>query len=170
MTDSQQHSAAHRPGGRRRPRPTVWVLVVWGRVMVGLLLAGTGGVAFGYAWTNSFASMWWVGGITLLVGVLLVLSGIYARTHVPETGVEVILPDEPPATHEPLVPLLGAILVYKYQYITQKQLQETLAEQMRAEPRRRLGEILVLKGLLTSAQLEEALVFQHSAAAESSPA
>jgi len=164
MTDSRGQALARQPGVRRRWRGIVWVVVVWGRVVLGLLLAGTGGMAFGHAWTNDNTPMWWVGSITLLVGLLLVLSGIYARTRGAEAPVEVILPEQPAGAHEPLVPLLGAILVYKYQYITQKQLQQALAEQAQSQPRRRLGEILVLKGFLTASQLEEALNFQHGVA------
>jgi hypothetical protein len=164
MTDSKAQTLARQSGVRRRWHGIVWVVVVWGRVVLGLLLAGTGGMAFGHAWTNENTPMWWVGGITLLVGILLVLSGIYARTHAPEAPVEVILPEEPAGAQEPLVPLLGAILVYKYQYISHKQLQQALAEQAQSQPRRRLGEVLVLKGFLTATQLEEALNFQHSAA------
>lgn len=164
MTDSRGQTLARRPGVRRRWSGIVWVVVVWGRVVLGLLLAGTGGMAFGHAWTNENTPMWWVGGITLLVGLLLVLSGIYARTHTPQAPVEVILPEEPAGAQEPLVPLLGAILVYKYQYITHKQLQQALVEQGQSQPRRRLGEILVLKGFLSAGQLEEALNFQHSIA------
>ncbi len=146
-----------------------WIAVVWGRVVVGLVLAGTGGAAFGHAWTTENTPMWWVGGITLLVGILFVLSGIYARSH-PRSTPQPILVEEPAAAREPLVPLLGAILVYKYQYITQKQLQQALSEQGRTEPRRRLGEVLLLKGLMTAAQLEEALAFQQAAAGEVGPA
>jgi uncharacterized protein (DUF433 family) len=148
----------------------VWVVVVWGRVVLGLALAGTGGAAFGHAWANVNTPMWWVGGITLLVGILLVLSGVYAHSHPPMVDARPAPPEEPVGAQEPLVPLLGAILVYKYQYITQKQLQQALAEQLRTEPRRRLGEVLLLKGLLTAAQLEEALAFQHSTSGEAEPA
>jgi hypothetical protein len=164
MTDSKGQVVVRQPGVRKRWRGIVWVVVVWGRVVLGLVLAGAGGMAFGHAWTNDNIPMWWVGGITLLVGILLVLSGIYARTHAPAAPVEVVLPEEPAGAQEPLVPLLGAILVYRYQYISQKQLQQALAEQAQSRPRRRLGEILVLKGFLTAAQLEEALNFQHSVA------
>jgi uncharacterized protein (DUF433 family) len=66
--------------------------------------------------------------------------------------------------------LLGAILLYKYRYITHKQLQQALAEQVNSQPRRKLGEVLVLKGFLTAAQLEEALDFQHSSGGSEPPA
>jgi hypothetical protein len=150
-----------RRGSNQEPdRP--WVIAVWGRVVVGLALAATGGVAFGHAWTNQDAPLWGVGAITLLVGTLFVLSGVYARSHPSLVGTEVMAPDDPAGAGEPLIPLLGAILVYKYQFITQKQLQQALSEQAHMDPHGRLGEILVLKGMLTAAQLEEALHFQHA--------
>ena len=64
---------------------------------------------------------------------------------------------------EPVVPLLGAVLLYKYQRITQRQLNEAL-EQQRKETgpnRRRLGEILLATGAITRRQLEEALEHQR---------
>jgi hypothetical protein len=143
-----------------------WLAVVWVRVVLGLLLSGTGGVAFGYAWTNESTSGWGIGGMTLLVGTLLVLSGIYARSHPPHVSATVIVTEEPHQTREPIVPLLGALLVYKYQLITHRQLREALEEQQRTRPRRRLGEILALKGLITVAELEQVLAEQASCATQ----
>jgi len=143
-----------------------WLAVIWLRVVLGLLLAGTGGVAFGYAWTNESTSGWGIGGMTLLVGTLLVLSGLYARSHPPHVSAAVTVIEEPPQTREPIVPLLGALLVYKYQLITHRQLREALEEQQRTRPRRRLGEILALKGLITVTELEQALAEQSSCATQ----
>lgn len=148
-------------------RPSLlWVAVVWFRVVFGLCLAAAGGVAFGHAWTNESLPWWGVGGITLLVGLLLVLSGLYARSRPAGVVPEVIVAEEAPEASEPLVPLLGALLVYKYQLITHKQLREALEEQRKTVPRRRLGEILVLRGLITLQELEEALAFQQPHVAE----
>ncbi len=138
----------------------LWVAVIWFRVVFGLCLATVGGVAVGHAWTNESLPWWGVGGITLLVGLLLVLSGLYARSRTPDIIPQVIVPEETPEAREPLVPLLGALLVYKYELITDKQLQDALDEQRKTVPRRRLGEILVLKGLITLRELEEALASQ----------
>jgi len=140
----------------------LWIAVLWARVILGIVLAATGGLALGQAWTNESAPWWAVGGITLLAGALLVLSGIYARSHPPRVTATVILEEEPAESQEPQLPLLGALLVYKYHLITRAQLDEALREQRRAKPRRRLGEILVLKGLITVSELEEALSFQTS--------
>jgi len=152
------------PDGRNPNR--LWVAVIWFRVVFGLGLAAAGGVAFGHAWTNESIPWWGVGGITVLVGMLLVLSGVYARSRPPHVTPQVIVPEEMPEAREPLVPLLGALLVYKYQLITHRQLRDALEEQRKTVPRRRLGEILVLKGLITLRELEEALAFQHPHASE----
>jgi hypothetical protein len=148
-------------------RDLIWVIVLWGRVVVGLALAAIAGVAFGHAWTTRYAPWWWVGGITLLTGLLLILSAIYARTHPHDVPRPQVVPAEaPPEDHAPLVPLLGALLVYKYQFISQEQLNRALEEQRkRHRGQRRLGEILVDSGLLTPAQLREVLDYQRSVSA-----
>ncbi len=167
--DKRRDGSGRRAVGRGEPGG-IWVAVLWGRVIVGLALAATGGVAFGHAWTNEDMPMWWVGGISLCVGVLLVLSGAYAKSRPPRhPPVEIIVPPKSVSAAEPLVPLLGAILVFKFRYITQKQLSQALAEQVHSEPHRRLGEILVLKGALTAAQLEEALALQQSVVPDNEP-
>lgn len=140
----------------------LWVAVLWARVILGIVLAATGGLAFGHAWSSESAPWWAVGGITLLAGALLVLSGVYARSHPPRVTASVVVEEEPAESQEPQLPLLGALLVYKYHLITRTQLDEALREQRRTKPRRRLGEILVLKGLITVGELEEALAFQNS--------
>jgi hypothetical protein len=144
----------------------VWTAVVWLRLILGLVLAGGGGVAMGHAWTSESTPWWAVGGMTLMVGVLMVLSGVYARSHPRGVIPHVIVTEEASEAREPSMPLLGALLVYKYQLITHRQLREALEEQRKAVPRRRLGEILVLKGLITVRELEETLSFQQSAALE----
>lgn len=148
---------------RASVREVVWVVVVWGRILVGLSLATVGGVAFGHAWTTEQPPLWWVGAISLLTGVLLVLSGLYARSHPPGVTPKVAVREEASEEGEPLVPLLGAILLHKYGWITQQQLNEALRQQREAHAGRRpLGEILVSMGAITGPQLEEALEHQHS--------
>ncbi len=145
------------------PRDIVWAIVIWGRVLLGLILAMVGGTAFGHAWTREYAPFWWVGAITLLTGILLVLSGLYARTRPPGTTPEVLMREELAEGREPVVPLLGAVLLYKYQRITQRQLNEALEQQRKetGENRRRLGEILLAMGAITRRQLDEALEHQR---------
>jgi hypothetical protein len=138
------------------------MVLVWGRVVVGLVLAGTGGVAFGHAWTREYAPLWWVGAITLLVGSLLVLSGLYARSRPAGILPEIVMRQDTMERQEPLVPLLGALLLYKYQRITQKQLNDALEQQHKErQDRRKLGEILLEMGAITKPQLEEALEHQR---------
>ncbi len=151
--------------GKQEPvRDVLWITTTWGRVVLGLGLAAIAGVSFGHAWTNENMSLWVVGGVTLLTGVLLVLSGLYVRSQ----------PKPPPAPSEeeegePLVPLLGALLVYKYQLISHAQLQHALEEQRRST--RLIGEILVNQGAVTEEQLQVALAHQqsYSEAREASP-
>ncbi len=154
----------------RSARDAVWVVLVWGRVAVGLVLVATGGVAFGHAWTREYVSLWWVGAITLLVGILLVVSGLCARSRPADITPQAAMPGEAPPPQEPLVPLLGALLVYKYQRITHKQLNEALAQQRKEQKnRRRLGEILLEMGAITEPQLEEALAQQRLVLDERAP-
>jgi hypothetical protein len=130
-------------------------------------------MAFGHAWTREHGHLWWVGGVTLLSGILLVLSGLYARRYIPDALTDVSADEteaDSPTPHglrsvtlnEPLVPLLGAVLVYKLQYITHHQLKAALEEQLQGGKQRRLGEILVAKGLISPQQLQEALDHQAS--------
>ena len=142
-------------GKQESVRDVLWITTTWGRVVLGLALAAIAGVSFGHAWTNENMSLWVVGGVTLLTGVLLVLSGLYVRSQ----------PKPPPAPSEeeesePLVPLLGALLVYKYQLISHAQLQRALEEQRRST--RLIGEILVEQGVVTEGQLQAALAHQQS--------
>lgn len=166
---AMEHSSSqHReplPTSSEQGRHIVWIIVVWGRVTIGLAMAAVGGIAFGHAWTHESAPAWWVGAITLLTGALLVLSGLYARSRPAGVSPEVVLPDEAATNeHEPLVPLLGALLVYKYQRISHRQLNDALEQQRKegSKDHRRLGEILVATGAITPAQLQEALDFQTS--------
>lgn len=163
MTDSSSGKQRPGPSGWETGHDVIWAVLVWGRVVMGLILAGVAGVAFGHAWTRVYAPYWWVGAISLLTGSLLVLSGLYARSRPPGAVPEIVMREGVTDGEQPLVPLLGALLVYKYQRITQKQLNEALEQQHReGEHRRRLGEILVAMGAITESHLEEALEFQRS--------
>ena len=149
-------------------RDAVWVVLVWGRVAAGLTLAALGGVVFGHAWTRDYAPLWWVGAMTVLAGALLVLSGLYARSRPSDLKPRTAVRGDAFHEQEPLVPLLGALLVYKYQWVTQEQLSQALAQQhAEKEKKRRLGEILVALGAVTEPQLEEALAHQRSVLHES---
>lgn len=129
--------------------------LVWARVVMATVLTATAGVAFGYAWTTNEWSWWLVGAMTLLAAILIVLSLLHARTRPPAPAAAVAGP-------EPLVPLLGALLLYKYRAITHEQLNR--AVQRQRKDKRHLGEILVGMGLVTQSLLDEALEYQRSLA------
>ena len=140
------------PGAKDVPHAAAWSVVLWGRVIVGLSLAVAGGVAFGHAWTREYAPLWWVGGISLL-------SVVYARSRPPAVSFETAVREASTQAQEPLVPLLGALLVYKYQVISHKHLTQALARQK--TEKRLLGELLVDMKLITRAQLRQALDYQE---------
>jgi hypothetical protein len=142
----------------------VWVVVVWARVVIGLMLGTAGGIAFGHAWTSESGPWWWVGAISLLTGILLLLSGLYARSRPPGVTPEFVAQEQAPAAQEPLVPLLGALLVYKYQRISHGTLEKALERQRTEANRRRLGEILVSMEAVTRSDVEEALTYQRTLA------
>jgi len=147
------------PGAKDVPHAAAWSVVLWGRVIVGLSLAVAGGVAFGHAWTREYAPLWWVGGISLLTGILVLLSVVYARSRPPAVSFETAVREASTQAQEPLVPLLGALLVYKYQVISHKHLTQALARQK--TEKRLLGELLVDMKLITRAQLRQALDYQE---------
>jgi hypothetical protein len=154
----QTHGKAERAEGSS----LTWMAVVWGRVVVGLALATVGGAAFGHAWTREETPSWSVGGISLLTGTLLALSGFHARSRPPGVAADVVTGTEPDGEYEPVVPLLGAILVHKYRWITQQQLDYALEQQRREGPGRpRLGEILLDTGAISLSRLEQALEHQR---------
>ena len=98
------------------------------------------------------------------------LSGLYSL-YVRTRQQEAIVPDSIPARAEPFVPMLGALLVYKYQALTEEQLEHALEQQRKeGKNRRRLGEILLDMGLVSSAELRKALEYQRSQARKSEPA
>jgi hypothetical protein len=135
----------------------------WGRTALGLVMGVGGGVAFGHAWAARYAISWWVGVLSVLAGVLLVLSAVSAtRRSGEQARDEQAVPLRYLEQREPVVPLLGALLVYKYRMLTQEQLSRALEEQFReGERKRRLGEILLEMGMVTVEQLEEVLEHQR---------
>jgi len=110
----------------------------WGRLGFGLGLAACAGLVFGHAWTLQSAAWWWVGGASLLSGLLLVLSGILARGHLPRG----------PA------PFLGDLLVFKG-WVSDAQIADALVRQHHTK--QPLGQILVGMKAITPSQLAQAL-------------
>jgi len=133
-------------GARGRGAPPYAVLenVAWGRVATGFGLAIAAGADFGCAWAGGQTLLWWLGAAALVAGSVLMILGVYA-------------------SRRPADMLLGALLVYKYQAVTEEQLEQALAEQGHQRgKKRRLGQILVDLGYLTQSQLSEALAYQRS--------
>jgi len=150
-------------GDREGQHRELSALSVWGRTGLGMAMGVGGGAAFGHAWVAESPISWWVGVLSVLAGVLLVLSAVSAtrRSEQQERRgkpYQLAYPDE----REPVVPLLGALLVYKYRVLTQEQLSRALEEQFRnSTQKRRLGEILLEMGMVTEEQLEEVLEHQR---------
>jgi uncharacterized protein (DUF433 family) len=138
-----------------RPRAGLaWTICTWGRLFVGLGLIGEGASLYAHAQTHVDGPAWCIGAGAALLGALLSLSGvraIQARSRALQVA------------GEPAMPKLGAILVYKYQVLTEEQLEQALEEQ-REEPEkgRRLGEILLDLGFIGEADLQKALEYQKS--------
>jgi hypothetical protein len=101
-------------------------------------MAAMAGLVFGHAWTLQAAAWWWVGAATLSSGMLLILSGMFARGALPRG----------PA------PFLGDMLVFKG-WVTDGQLADALVRQHHTG--RPLGRILVEMKLISPSQLAQAL-------------
>jgi hypothetical protein len=154
------------PGYTRRTRPdAVTSALIMGQVVVGALLAVVAGPLFAHASTTDDAPAWWIGGTCLVTGILLVMGGLASR----KKRIQRLLSSpEPsagslPAPRDPTMPMLGALLVYKYRLITEGQLQRALEMQRKEKPNPRLlGDVLLEMGLITEAQLRKALDYQRS--------
>lgn len=156
MSQSSSKEEITRKGRGQSRAGLAWAIVTWGRLFLGLGLIGEGASLYAHAQTHVDGPAWTIGAGAALLGALLTLSGIraiQARSRAAQMG------------GEPAMPKLGAILVYKYQALTEEQLEQALEEQ-REEPEkgRRLGEILLAMGFITEADLEKALEFQQSQA------
>jgi len=151
--------STHAAEKRRKRRPTkgmAWVVMTWGRIIIGMGLAGEGAWMYAHAKMNVEGSVWMVGAATAVAGALLSFTGVQALyRNILE------LRAARPFGREPAIPKLGALLVYKYEVLTEEQLALALKKQREdPEEERRLGEILIDMGFITDAQLKEALVHQ----------
>jgi hypothetical protein len=137
-----------------------WVVVTWGRLVLGLALAGEGAWLYAHARTNVDGPAWTIGAGAALIGALLSLSGVYTLyRHIIE------LRAAQPFGREQAMPKLGALLVYRYEVLTEEQLEQALQKQREdPEEERRLGEILIDMGFITEPQLKEALAHQRARA------
>jgi hypothetical protein len=123
------------------------------------------GLVLAHGVTTNYAPSWWMGVICLVVSLALVAAGLVssrARGRTIALTSEAAPSEEP---RDPRMPMLGALLVHKYQVITEGQLKQILAQQEKQRPDRpRLGDMLVSMGLITKDQLREALRFQQAQA------
>jgi hypothetical protein len=136
-----------------------------------MILVGTGAAALSQAWIGEHVALYFVGWIGLLTGSALVLSGCLAHAISDATSRGAAPPQRtsgrrrrqtPVEEHKSVVPLLGELLVHKYEVITQQQLNRALEQQLREHKSKPcLGVVLVGMGLVTPAQLQQALEDQR---------
>jgi hypothetical protein len=126
-------------------------------VTLALGLGVIAGMWVGRAWTQGNSLAWTTGIISLLCAVMVAIAGL-RRTHVPtmkrshHPSNEYGSPGNP---HTRSLPLLGELLIHKYQLLTQKQLDEALKEQR--DRGGRLGQILIAMGYIEYPKLIEVL-------------
>ena len=158
MTDGGQQE-----GSGSRKRGAVWLLATWMQLVIGFGLVGEGAVLYAHARAQEAGPSWLLGMVAILSGAVLSLSGIY--TIYVHSRQERTPAGDLPVGGEASVPLLGALLVYKYRLLTEEQLEEALELQRKeGTGKRRIGGILLDMGLVSSADLRKALDYQRSLA------
>jgi hypothetical protein len=125
-------------------------------VCIGGLFAVAGGVALDQACLEGTGVAWELGALGLLVGALLVASGIRSGDHlVPPSALG---PSKPLASVEPPAPELGQLLVRRG-LISGMDLARALAAQQ--DTGKRLGEVLLAMKLISRVEMEEAMEEQR---------
>ena len=136
------------------------------RVAIGLVAAAAGGAGLPCAPPEPLRLPWQgAAAAVLLTGLYLVLSGVVARRALARRSAPVPAAerasddaDEP----DVLLPMLGALLVYKFRRLSEAKLYKALeAQQNQGKGRRMLGDILLDMGFVTPAQLRQALDYQQ---------
>jgi len=162
MSETGSNKGSSGVGRQDTTRGSIWLAVTWVRLIVGLALVAEGGVLYAHARMSDGGPSWLVGAVAIVVGAVLALPGVtalYARSHTPE----VIISEPIPGSRDDSIPMLGALLVFKYKLITEDQLKHALEVQRKDGPNRRLlGGILLDMGLISSAELQTALAYQRS--------
>jgi len=160
----QVGSQAQNSDEQERSPSLARLVAIWLRVVLGLALAGEGGVIFADAQMHWAGHGAWMGIAAMALGALLGLWGIHG-IWVQARGRAAGEQDTPLMAPEAAVPMLGALLVYKYRLVTEEQLAAALEIQRKAGPTApRLGTILLEMGLVSTRQLQEALAHQRSLA------
>jgi len=146
---------------RMPKRGSPWLIVTWIRSVLGLALIAEGGVLYVHARAYE-GPLWLVGVVAILVGAVLAFPGMSALC-TRSRATEMVIVDQLPVGGDASIPMLGALLVYKYKLITEEHLQQALEEQRKdGESKRLLGGILLDLGLLSVAELQTALDYQRS--------
>jgi hypothetical protein len=166
-TDSENSKDLYPRVYASRTRPdAVTAAIVKAQVLVGVALAAIAGPVFAHAMTAKSVMLWVIGGICLMTGVVLAVAGLTSskrrmqallrpESRAPQSGEE----------RDPSMPMLGALLVYKYKVISEAQLERALELQRREKRKGRnvlLGELLLEMGLAKEGQLRAALDYQRS--------
>ncbi len=154
-------------GGGQSSRPEsdrTATAIITAQMAVGVVLAVSAGVFMGHALRTGYTPSWWIGGICLFIGVVLVVGGLVsARARARSIHLPSAPGARPKQADDSTAPRLGALLVYKYRLITEEQLERALEEQRRQKGGRvPLGEMLVSMKLITKSQLREALEYQRT--------
>jgi hypothetical protein len=133
-------------------------------MLAGLVAFGLGGVGLATAPLHHRPLAWWYAASALLLtGISLIASGSRGKLRPrldsgsAPAGSEHALGRDP----DVLVPMLGALITYKYRWINEWQLEKVLETQRKQhKQRKRLGDILLEMGLVTRSQLGIALDYQ----------
>lgn len=128
------------------------------RLLLALGIAVPAGVILGRAIHAGDLVSGTMGGLLITLGALLLLSGFYSRGD--RRDAEDIAANLETVPLKKRSPLLGELLVEKYNLVTRQDLERALAAQRGTT--QRLGEILIELGLMTQAQLEIVLKDQRS--------
>lgn len=146
---------------RKGRRGVAWLIVIWVLVVVGLALIGEGGMLYAHSRVEGGGVSWLVGVAAIALGAALMLPALQwlcAFLQSSQTA-----DDGLPPAQEQAIPMLGALLVFKYGAITEEQLEQALEKQRaEGEGRRLLGGILLDMGLVSMAELQTALAYQRS--------
>ncbi len=168
MSETTSGQNGSRTGRDQACRNSLWAAINWVRVIVGIALVAEGGVLYAQARMGDGGPLWIVGAIAILVGALMALPGVVSICRA--RPAEIIIAEPLPGTPEQTLPMLGALLVFKYRLITEEQLEKALEIQRKDGPNRRLlGGILLDMGLISTAELQTALEHQRSHVAKKPP-
>jgi hypothetical protein len=135
-----------------------WVLLVFG-----VFMAAVAGIVLTRAWFTKDTVNGWIGGLLLLGGALVAVSGgMRIRPAAGERPEDFDAPRRSVIPKTPgALPRLGELLIYKYHLINEKDLQRAL-ERQKEFAGRPVGEILVEMGRISWRDLARALEDQLS--------